>query len=145
MRPTLLVLMLLPPIVSTVAMLLLHLQLRNFQRAVPKIHGAPEMQRFKYLATFQMRVANLLLPVMPLPMLIEVIVIWLYGRFIAHVLGWGDLVLFGFLPLTLPFIVSGLTIGTARQVRATPASDSSLEAERDHVAHVWVHENRPDW
>lgn len=140
MRSILIALMLLPITVAVGLMLLLYAQLKFFRRAVPALTGPADMRRFKRLAAFQMRAARVGLPLTFLPALV-----WLYGKFIAGSLGWLDLLLYGILPLAVPFICSGLMIGTARDVRATPVSDPSLGTERDHVAHVWIHENRPDW
>jgi hypothetical protein len=122
-------------------MFALHFQLLSFRRSVPEIRDSTDMDRFKRLAAFQMGVARFILPLFWLP-----IPIWLCAKLFTHSVGWLDLIFFAIVPMTLPFILSAMGMAaTANRVRATPAADSTLTAERDHISHVWVHEKYPDW
>lgn len=140
MRTVLVILMLLPMGIVVATMFLLYAQLRGFRRAVPRLANSVDMGRFKRMAAFQMRVTNFVLPLTALPA-----IVWVCGKFFAGSLGWLDLLVYVLVPLAIPFVCSGLMIGTARSVRATPTADAALEAERDRVARVWVHERWPDW
>jgi hypothetical protein len=48
-------------------------------------------------------------------------------------------------PFFVQFAVAGAAVGIAKAVRTTPAADDKLTAERDRVAHVWVHKAFPEW
>ena len=139
MRAVLLCCVLTPTLLTVLLMFLLYAQLRRFRRQVPKIAGQGDMDSFKRLASFQMRAAEFTLPLILAP-----IIVWALGKFVFGALGWLDVVSYGLLPLAFPVICSSFMVGAAREVRATPAS-GEFEAERDHVAEVWVREKRPDW
>ncbi len=141
MRTLLLILISLPITLIVLSMFALHFQLLSFQRTVPEIRDSGDIDRLKRLAAFQMAVARFILPLFWLP-----IPIWLCAKLFTASVGWLDLIFFAILPMILPFVLSAVGMAaTANRVRATPAADSALTAERDHVAQVWVKEKYPDW
>jgi hypothetical protein len=139
-RQILLVLMLIPPTVNVIGMLASVLQFKRFQRTVAALRTSEDMRRFKRLATIQMYVSLVLLWITVVPPLV-----WLYGFFFGRVLGWLDLLLYVVLPFVPVLVIALRGADTANAVRATPADDPALAAERDHVAHVWVNRYFPDW
>ena len=140
MRIWLILSMLVPAAAVLAIMFLQHAQLRRFQRRVPELRTADDLAAFTRLAGTQMywSLAGLTLTGVP-PM------VWLFGKFVAGQLGWLDALLYVVLPFAALTYASGRLVSTARAVRATPADDPALTAERDRVVHVWLHRNLPDW
>ena len=132
--------MLAPPVLVILAMVILHLQHRRFQKEIPLLRDSQDMLRFKRMAAFQMRVSGIAMFLAWSPL-----VIWIYGIAVARVVGWLDLLLYVVVPYAAELWVGVSMVDRARAVRATPASNSTLEVERDHVAKVWVNGPRPDW
>lgn len=139
MRGVLLTLMIAPPAVGLLAMFLLRIQLRRFRREVPVVRTEGDIVLLKRLAAVQMYAALLLLPLTALPPLA-----WLYGVFIAGVLGWLDLMLYVMLPLAAFVVGACVTSSPAKEVQVMPVVNASLEAERDHIVEVWLHRMLPD-
>ncbi len=140
MRHLFLGLVLAPPTAVLLMSIALLFQLRHFQRVVPVLRTPDDVVKFKSLAKTQMfaTLASFVLLVVPL-------LVWFFGCFGVAVLGWLDFP--GY--VVLPFVVVVVSIAamprTAQEVRNTPVANPSLEAERDHVADVWVNRLLPDW
>ena len=140
MRTLLVTLMIGPPVVILLAMFMLRLQLRRFQRDVPVIRAADDLVRLKRLAAIQMYAALGVLPLLPVPLLV-----WLYGIFIAGLLSWMDLLSFVVLPFAAIVAGAFLMGGPAEEVQAISVEDAALQAERDHVIDVWLNRMLPKW
>ena len=140
MRIWLITAMLVSPAAVLAVMLLLHGQLRRFSVSVPELRTPQDVGRFKRLAAGQMygSLVGLVLTWLPLAL-------WLAGKFWLGQLYWLDVVLFVVLPLVVLVWASGQMLSTARAVRATPATDPAIVAERDRVVDVWLHRNLPNW
>jgi hypothetical protein len=122
------------------AMLFLTAQVLRFRRAVPRLETEADMRRFKRLATVQMYVSLFVIPLQFVPFILGMI-----GVLFVEGFGWRDLLLYAVLPFAVLFTLAALSIGLFRAVRATPTANPTLEAERAHVADVWVNRNFPDW
>ena len=140
MRNWLIVAMLASSAAVLAIMWLLHGQLRRFREAVPALRTPADVDRFKRLAAGQMYASlfGLIFTWVPL-------VVWLAGKFWLGQLGWLDALLFAVLPMGVLVWASGQMVGTARAVRATPATDPAILAERDRVVNAWLHRNLPNW
>ena len=106
----------------------------------PRLRDASDMARFKRLASGQMYVAVVFLPLAWVPL-----IAWAFGIAVAGATNWLDLLLYVVLPLAAVVATSGAMVGLARAVRATPTDGPALAAERDRVADVWVSRRFPDW
>ena len=133
-------LMIVPPVIGVVAALWGGAQLRRFARDVPVLRTAAELDRFKRIASLQMYVALGLIPLLALPLLV-----WLYGMFVAAVLGLFDIFLGVVLPSLALAVVGHFTKRTEKSVQQLPVEDPALRAERDRVVQVWQSQALPDW
>jgi len=123
-----------------VAMIVLYFPLRSFRQKYKVLRNEADMLAFKRLASFQMYVSLVALYLTWVPL-----VLWLVGKFGLGQLTWLDGLLFVILPLVVQFAISAGAIGTARELRCTPAGDENLTAERDRVVDVWVNKKYPEW
>jgi hypothetical protein len=133
-------LMIVPPAVNLLIAFICWVQLRHFQHAVPVLRTSDDILRLKHLAKIMMYITLIFYALSAVPLLV-----WLYGIFIASVLGWWDLLLYVVLPFMIIMLVTATMDKPAKGVRATPVSDPSLQAERDYIAKVWVEQLFPDW
>jgi hypothetical protein len=139
MRTVLFVLMLVPPAINLVMLLALHAHWLRFKQTVPALRTAEDLQRLQQLASLHMYAAlvTLVLILIPLPT-------WIYGHVVAETLTMEELS-FAIVPGIILGGLAALAKSPAKQAREMPASDAALQAQRDHIADVWLHRALPDW
>jgi hypothetical protein len=142
MRALLLTIMVALPSVAAVALVVLAITYRRFRRTVPELRTPQDLQRLRSLAKFQMYSALLCHPNV---MIGGVIVIWVVGWLVLKKLGWVDLLVYGVLPMIVPFVIAATGESPATTAKGIPASDASLASERDRIVDVWINRLFPDW
>jgi hypothetical protein len=142
MRALLLTIMVALPSICALALVVLAITYRRFRRTVPELRTQEDLQRLRSLAKFQMYLALLCHPNV---MIGGVIVIWVVGWLIVKKLGWDDLLVYGVLPMIVPFVIAVTGESPAKMAMGIPASDASLASERDRIVDVWINRLVPDW
>jgi hypothetical protein len=139
-RNVLVLLLIIPPAIILMTTMLMSSQLRRFQRTVPVLHTADDLQRLRRLVKTQMYASLICLALLAAPLMV-----WLLGFFIAGALGWLDLLVFVALPFAVVTVATVLMGRPAEVVRATSVANPTLQAERDQIVQVWVDRIFPDW
>lgn len=118
----------------------LQAQYIKFKNEVPRFRHEADIQKLKILAARQMRGTPTGLKIVNyFPVLI-----WLTGLVMGD-LYWSDLFLYIVLPYLLMLAFCSVIGSPPVKIQEFEVADQSLESQRDHIVHVWIHETHPDW
>ncbi|QDU03289.1 hypothetical protein V6x_30010 [Gimesia chilikensis] len=140
MREIMIGLMLAPILLVMPYLMYLQAQYIKFKNEVPRFRDEADIQKLKILAARQMRGTPTGLKIVNyFPFLI-----WLTGLVMGD-LYWSDLFLYIVLPYLLMLAFCSIIGSPPVKIQKFEVADQSLESQRDHIVHVWIHETHPDW
>lgn len=113
-------------------------ELRRFSRTTDEIRSTTDIERMKRVVAHQMHAALAQIVLLSLPPILY------FLGLLRGLLVPSDVVLI-ILPAAVVILVAQVFRRVEADVRALPAADSELAAQRDAIVATWVKRPLPDW